>query len=135
MCNQNLAQSEASSQTVTYLRQLVYKMETIKFTKQWNNRTGPGSGRYKSNFNKTLFQRENSDTFSGLNSAAKKAAMDRYSGEYQLFKKEREQIITARNRLLFAYENVSHVLKFGPWVFNHSSVWNWCIDPSLLLDG
>ena len=85
----------------------MHKIETLKFASEWTKRTGPGSGSFKNTYNTTLFQRENDAIFRNLTAREKKNKMEEYSGDFILFKKSREKIITARNRLLFSWTMVS----------------------------
>ncbi|KAK6988384.1 hypothetical protein R3P38DRAFT_3374058 [Favolaschia claudopus] len=109
----NLSHSQAATRTDTYLLDLIQKMETIKFASEWTAHTGPGAGKFKSDFNTALFQREHGAIFAHLSDREKKAKMEELSVDFQLFKKSREELITSRNRLLLAYQN------FGTGVLIH----------------
>ncbi|KAJ6554117.1 hypothetical protein B0H10DRAFT_2374199 [Mycena sp. CBHHK59/15] len=112
----------------TYLADLIHKIETIKCATEWNAKTGPGSGSFKNDFNTALYQRENDVIFRHLSAREKKSKMKQQSADFILFKKSREQLVTARNRLLFAYNNISsvfssaiqtHPYRFGTGVLIH----------------
>ena len=53
-----------------------------------------------------LFQRLNADEFADLSRAEAKSKMEELATEFELFKRSRGDLVTARNRLLFAYNNV-----------------------------
>ncbi|KAJ7700586.1 hypothetical protein B0H14DRAFT_3651153 [Mycena olivaceomarginata] len=68
----NLSQSHAATRTETYLAELLYKMETIKFATEWQKQTGPGALASKAKYNTELFQRENIAIFRDLSNWQKK---------------------------------------------------------------
>ncbi|KAJ7658577.1 hypothetical protein B0H17DRAFT_1213122 [Mycena rosella] len=82
----NLSQTHAAADMKTYLADIIHKMETIKY-------------------NTELFQRQNEDIFEGLTGHEKAEKMADLSAQFKRFKKLREQLITARNRLYFSYMN------------------------------
>ncbi|KAJ7475593.1 hypothetical protein B0H11DRAFT_2281808 [Mycena galericulata] len=88
---QNLRQTQSARHTEHYLSNLLLNIDTIKFAKEWNLRTGPSSGKFKAKFNETLFQRENDAIFRDL-------SPDKVRDKMQ-------DIVLAHNRLSFAFDN------------------------------
>ncbi|KAJ7806758.1 hypothetical protein B0H14DRAFT_2610243 [Mycena olivaceomarginata] len=78
----NLSQSHAATRTETYLVELLYKMETIKFATEWQKQTGPGALASKAKYNTELFQRENIAIFRDLSNWQKKTKMEEYSTQF-----------------------------------------------------
>ncbi|KAJ6566025.1 hypothetical protein B0H19DRAFT_1066379 [Mycena capillaripes] len=111
----NLSRTEASVSTTTYLASLIHKMETIKCAREWNQNTGPGSGSFRRDFNIGLFQREYEAVFRNLTPQEKKAKMIEFEVDFKLFKKAREDLVTARNRLLFALEHFGSGVLIDPF--------------------
>ncbi|KAJ7156773.1 hypothetical protein C8R46DRAFT_1294520 [Mycena filopes] len=89
--------------------------QTIKSAREWAQLTGPGSGNAKHRINAALFQDENAAIFRNPSEAATRAKMKEYSAELKLFKQHREQLITACNRLDFAF----NLKNFGSGVLVH----------------
>ncbi|KAJ7450738.1 hypothetical protein B0H11DRAFT_2077020 [Mycena galericulata] len=116
----NLRQTQSARHTEHYLSNLLLNIDTIKFAKEWNLRTGPGSGKFKAKFNETLFQRENDAIFRDLSSDEVRDKMEDYAGEFELFKQSRQSIVTARNRLSFAFDNLGTGILIDPFFSVHN---------------
>ncbi|KAJ7016484.1 hypothetical protein C8F04DRAFT_1343058 [Mycena alexandri] len=100
----NLVNSVGTTQSSTYFLDVIHKMETIKCAKEWLAHTGAGSGNYKQEFNTKLFQQANPRTFRHLSDAAKQKKMVELKQDFRAFKKAREELITARNRLVCCWD-------------------------------
>ncbi|KAJ6530719.1 hypothetical protein B0H19DRAFT_1191919 [Mycena capillaripes] len=111
----NLRHTQSATRTDTYLADLLYKIETLKCAAEWNSHKGPGAGAIKNAFNVALFQRENDAIFRNLTDSQKKRKMEEYSTEFTLFKKDREELVTARNRLWLAWENFGTAVLIHPF--------------------
>ncbi|KAJ6538621.1 hypothetical protein B0H10DRAFT_1952943 [Mycena sp. CBHHK59/15] len=111
----HLIHTQSDNLSERYLADIVHKVESIKFASEWNKHTGPGSGVYKTRFTTDLFQRANPDIFNGLSGKEKAAKMKDLSGDFILFKKGREPIITARNRLSFCWTNFGTGVLIDPF--------------------
>ncbi|KAJ6462641.1 hypothetical protein C8R47DRAFT_1327138 [Mycena vitilis] len=111
----NLRHTESASRTDTYLVNLIHKLETIKCASEWNAHAGRGAGNFKNDFHTKLFQAQNRPFFQHLDAAEKRAKMDEMSADFTLFKKRREDLITARNRLLFAYKSFGTGVLIDPF--------------------
>ncbi|KAJ6528578.1 hypothetical protein B0H19DRAFT_1274794 [Mycena capillaripes] len=90
-------------------------METIKCAREWNQNTGPGSGSFRRDFSIALFQREHKAVFRNLTPQEKKAKMIEFEADFKLFKKAHEDLVTARNRLLFASEDFGSGVLIDPF--------------------
>ncbi|KAJ6462640.1 hypothetical protein C8R47DRAFT_1158163 [Mycena vitilis] len=111
----NLRHTESAAQSRTYLVNLIHKIETIKCAAEWTAQTGRGAGNYKNDFHTKLFQSDNKRLFAHLTERQKQLKMEELSAEFVLFKKQREELITARNRLLFAYLNFGTGVLIDPF--------------------
>ncbi|KAJ7196632.1 hypothetical protein GGX14DRAFT_672192 [Mycena pura] len=111
--DENLRHSRGRSETVSYLSQILYKIDTIKCAWEWNSQRGPGSLNQKHAYNVALFQRNRPSDFRGLALSEKNNKMKELKSEYGEWMKSREGEITARNHLLKAWENTS---QFGTGV-------------------
>ncbi|KAJ7020302.1 hypothetical protein C8F04DRAFT_1402742 [Mycena alexandri] len=100
----NLVNSVGKTQASTYFLDVIHKMETIKCAKEWLAHTGVGSGNYKQEFNTKLFQQAYPRTFRDLSDAAKHKKMVELKNDFRDFKKAREELITARNRLVCCWD-------------------------------
>ncbi|KAJ7738090.1 hypothetical protein DFH07DRAFT_966243 [Mycena maculata] len=111
----HLRRSQSVTRTESYLHGLIHKMDTIKFTVEWKKRTGKNSGTYKRDFNVALFQRENEAIFRSLSADEKRDKMTEYAPQFTLFKRDRENIVTSRNRLQFAYKHFGSGVLIDPF--------------------
>ncbi|KAJ7730220.1 hypothetical protein DFH07DRAFT_994020, partial [Mycena maculata] len=111
----HLRHSQSVTRTESYLHTLIHKMDTIKFTVEWKKRTGKNSDTYKRDFNIALFQRENKAIFRSLSADEKRDKMTEYAPQFTLFKRERENIVTAHNRLEFAYKHFGSGVLIDPF--------------------
>ncbi|KAJ7021364.1 hypothetical protein C8F04DRAFT_1273794 [Mycena alexandri] len=98
----NLNNSIGNSEGSRYLLEVIYKIETIKCAKEWLTHIGPGSGNYKQQFN-TRFKKM-------------KEFKEEFK-EFKEFKKGREELITARNRLVSYWD---YMTQFGTGVLIHT---------------
>ncbi|KAJ7764098.1 hypothetical protein DFH07DRAFT_811956 [Mycena maculata] len=104
----HLRRSQSVIRTEGYLHDLIHKIDTIKFTVEWKKRTGKNSGTYKRDFNVALFQRENEAIFRSLSVDEKRDKMTEYAPHA-------ENIVTARNRLEFAYKHFGSGVLIDPF--------------------
>ncbi|KAF7360813.1 hypothetical protein MSAN_01110200 [Mycena sanguinolenta] len=110
-----ISHTEAGNEIEYSFKVILQKIETIKFARGWNGLTGTGALTTKSNYNRQLFQRINSDDFAGLSPAAVNKKMEELSGEFEVFKRSRGELVTARNRLSFAYHNFGTAVLIDPF--------------------
>ncbi|KAJ7445573.1 hypothetical protein B0H11DRAFT_2249463 [Mycena galericulata] len=109
-----LSQTTSKNALESYLFDVLVKIETIRFAKDWN-RTGAGTVTYKDGYNKRLFQKINAPVFRDADDATKVRLMKEYAEDFGTFKRNREKLVTARNRLATCYDSFGTAILIDPF--------------------
>ncbi|KAF7324215.1 hypothetical protein MSAN_02534400 [Mycena sanguinolenta] len=110
-----ITNTEDSRQIKYFLTAIIHKIETIKFTAQWNGLTGAGSKLAKRDYNIELFKEFRKADFKGLSESAAKAKLKELKTDLEEFNASRGKIVTARNRLYSAYSNFGTAVLIDPF--------------------
>ncbi|KAJ7202222.1 hypothetical protein B0H12DRAFT_1244056 [Mycena haematopus] len=110
-----LSHTESAREVDYCLTAILHKAETIKFAHAWNQLTGKGSLKAKHQYNQRLFRRHRAQDFEGLSKAAANDLIEEMHAELTEFIRCREGVVTARNRLYFAYDNFGTAVLIDPF--------------------